>query len=79
MKTNFRLSFFFLFATLVCQSQINTSTGGSASVLPNSPTTNTNVGIGTNAPSQKLEVIGNIKGIKGIFPGTELSNQTYAS
>jgi hypothetical protein len=61
------------------QAQINTRTGGSASVLPNSPTTNTNVGIGTNTPTQKLDVIGNIKGTKAIFPGSELSNQTFAN
>ena len=79
MKTNLRISFLLFFITLVAQSQINTSTGGAASVLPNSPTTNTNVGIGTNTPTQKLEVIGTVKGTKGIFPGSELSNQTYAN
>ena len=61
------------------QSQINTKTGGAASVLPNSPTTNTNVGIGTNNPTQKLDVIGSIKGTKAIYLGNELSNQTFAN
>lgn len=41
-------------------SQINTRTGGSVNVLPNSPTTNTNVGIGTNTPISKLDVEGNV-------------------
>ncbi len=75
----------FLFLGLVClstqimSSQINTAIGGSTMVKPNVPTGNTNVGIGTNTPTQKLEVIGNIKGTKAIFPGNELSNQTYAN
>ncbi len=41
-------------------SQINTRTGGSINVLPNSPTTNTNVGIGTNTPKSKLDIEGNV-------------------
>lgn len=79
MKTHVKFSFLLFFTGLLSQAQINTATGGAASVLPNVPTSNTNVGIGTNAPTQKLEVIGNVKGTKAIFPGTELSNQTYAS
>lgn len=77
MKTNFRISCLLFLTPLLCQSQINTKTGGAASVLPNLLTSNTNVGIGTNSPTQKLEVIGNIKGTKAIIPGNELSNQTY--
>lgn len=77
MKTNFRISCLLFLTTLLCQSQINTKNGGAASVLPNLLTSNTNVGIGTNTPTQKLEVIGNIKGTKAIIPGNELSNQTY--
>ena len=64
-------------STQLMSSQINTAIGGSTMVKPNVPTGNTNVGIGTNTPTQKLEVIGNIKGIKAIFPGNELSNQTF--
>lgn len=46
--------------------QISTGAGGAASILPNSTTTNTNVGIGTNNPKAKLEIEG--------FPTT---NTTY--
>jgi uncharacterized coiled-coil protein SlyX len=48
----------FFNATLIAQ--ISTGTGGAASVLPNSPTTNTNVGIGTNNPIAKLEITGSL-------------------
>ncbi len=41
--------------------QINTATGGATMVLPNVPATNTNVGIGTNNPSAKLDVNGEIR------------------
>jgi len=40
------------------QAQISTSTGGAASVLANSPTSNTNLGIGTTSPKAKLEIAG---------------------
>lgn len=59
MKNKFTL---LLFGTLLCNTlvnaQISTSTGGVANVLPNVPTTNTNVGIGTTTPKAKLEVVG---------------------
>ena len=58
-------------------SQINTRTGGSINVLPNSPTTNTNVGIGTNTPSEKLDVNGNIKSKKIIALNSENSSTLY--
>ena len=51
----------FLFGITATRAQISTSTGGAANVLPNEPTANTNVGIGTTAPTEKLDVIGNIK------------------
>lgn len=54
---------FFLITTIV-SAQISTRTGGASNVLPNSPTTNTNVGIGTNTPTAKLEVIGDVKSTK---------------
>jgi hypothetical protein len=79
MKTHVKFSFLLFFTAMISHAQINTATGGATSVLPNSPTSNTNVGIGTNAPTQKLEVVGTVKATKAIFPGNELSNQTYAS
>jgi hypothetical protein len=42
------------------EAQINTKAGGAAGVLANSPTTNTNVGIGTNTPKSNLDIKGNI-------------------
>jgi len=51
----------FLFGITASKAQISTSTGGAANVLPNAPTSNTNVGIGTTTPTEKLEVVGNIK------------------
>ena len=47
--------------------QISTGTGGATSVLPNSSTSNTNVGIGTTDPTYKLEVVGTVKAYKGEF------------
>ena len=58
--------------------QINTATGGSGSVLPNSPTSNTNVGIGTNNPSDKLEVVGRAK-VSSLFIDGTADGQTFAS
>jgi hypothetical protein len=40
------------------QAQISTGAGGAASILANSPTSNTNVGIGTTNPKSKLEIAG---------------------
>lgn len=45
-------------STCISSAQISTSTGGGANVLANVPTTNVNVGIGTNTPTGKLEVVG---------------------
>lgn len=57
-----------LFLTnIIGYSQISTSTGGAINVLANSPTTNTNVGIGTDNPTAKLEIIGTVKATQGLF------------
>jgi hypothetical protein len=45
-------------STIIANAQISTSTGGAINVLPNSPTSNTNIGIGTTNPTAKLEIIG---------------------
>lgn len=54
------MKFLLLLVGFSAFSQINTRTGGSINVLPNSPTTNTNVGIGTNTPKSKLDVEGGV-------------------
>jgi len=56
-KYTFLLLFFNF---LIVNAQISTGLGGSSSVLPNSLTTNTNVGIGTNKPIAKLEITGSL-------------------
>jgi len=54
-------TFLLLFLTvLTANAQISTGAGGSSSVLSNSLTTNTNVGIGTNKPIAKLEITGSL-------------------
>lgn len=64
-----------LFLTnIIGYAQISTSTGGAVNVLANSPTSNTNVGIGTTNPTAKLEVLGAIKATQGIFTTTSLPN-----
>jgi hypothetical protein len=45
-------------STIIANAQISTSTGGAINVLPNSPTSNTNIGIGTTNPTAKLEIVG---------------------
>lgn len=75
-----KLVFSLLFGfPVLLYSQINTRTGGSINVLPNSPTTNTNVGIGTNTPSEKLDVNGNVKSKKIIALNNENSSTLYAN
>ncbi|TRX40893.1 autotransporter outer membrane beta-barrel domain-containing protein [Flavobacterium restrictum] len=61
MKNTIKLLFLglFLFGITATRAQISTANGGTLS--PNVPTTNTNVGIGTTAPTEKLDVVGNIK------------------
>lgn len=51
----------FLLGIITTNAQISTSTGGATNVLPNAPTTNTNVGIGTTNPTAKLEIAGEVK------------------
>lgn len=67
MKNKFKTVLFgvlFLGVTITTNAQISTSTGGAVNVLPNVPTTNTNVGIGTTNPTAKLEVVGDVKTTK---------------
>jgi hypothetical protein len=62
MKTQKKIvtAVIFLISPLFLQAQINTATGTATAILPNAPTTNTNVGIGTNVPKSKLDVKGNL-------------------
>jgi len=47
-----------LFFNTTLNAQIYTGSGGGASILPNSPTSNTNVGIGTTSPVGVLDIKG---------------------
>jgi hypothetical protein len=59
MKKQNKLSVLFLLGiTIAVNAQISTGAGGAISILPNSSTTNTNVGIGTDTPIAKLEIAG---------------------
>lgn len=61
MRNKITIVFFgVLFFNATLNAQISTGAGGAASVLPNSPTTNTNVGIGTNNPIAKFEITGSL-------------------
>jgi hypothetical protein len=60
MKVSNKLTIIFFLFTIILNAQINTRNGGVTNVLPNNPTTNTNVGIGTNTPRSKLDVEGGI-------------------
>ena len=71
------LLFNILFFNTITNAQISTGTGGAASVLPNSSTSNTNVGIGTTDPSYKLEVIGTVKANEGEFFKSLPDGSTY--
>jgi hypothetical protein len=66
-----------LFFNANLNAQISTGAGGAASVLPNSSTTNTNVGIGTNDPTYKLEVVGTFKANEGEFFKSLPDGSTY--
>lgn len=68
----------FLFAIpLFVNAQINTATGGASNVNANTPTSNTNVGIGTNNPQNKLQVIGDIGASQGIFTTFQPDGSIY--
>ena len=71
------LLFNILFFNTITNAQISTGTGGAVSVLPNSPTTNTNVGIGTTNPTAKLEVVGIVKANEGEFFKSLPDGATY--
>ena len=55
---------------------LSISIGFSQNTFTNS---GTNVGIGTLSPNEKLEVIGGIKGVQGIFSNEQSNGQTYSS
>lgn len=76
-KMNYFILLFSCFFISV-NGQINTSAGGAINVLPNSPTTNTNVGIGTNTPVEKLDINGNLQAKVGLFTNS-LPNGTIFS
>ena len=76
-KINYFILLFSCFFISV-NGQINTGVGGAINVLPNSPTTNTNVGIGTNAPVEKLDINGNLQAKVGLFTNS-LPNGTIFS
>jgi hypothetical protein len=59
--TQLLFSGIFILGAITTNAQISTSTGGAGSILPNSPTSNTNVGIGTINPTATLEVNGDVK------------------
>lgn len=77
MKNNKRKKYSVLcfLIVLAAHAQISTGSGGAVSVLPNNPTSNTNVGIGTSNPTAKLEVVGNVKAYSGEF-SRDLPNGT---
>ncbi|MCV9930886.1 hypothetical protein OIU80_01195 [Flavobacterium sp. LS1R47] len=60
MKPSFTLLFFgiFILSTITTNAQISTGAGGAGSILPNSPTSNVNLGIGVDNPKSKLEIAG---------------------
>lgn len=70
---------FLLLSTLTANSQITTSTGGAGNILPNSPNTNSNVGIGINNPTAKLEVNGDIKSKVGIFTNSQANGSVFTN
>lgn len=71
-STQFVLSGVLFLTAFIATAQINTRTGGATNVLANSPTTNTNVGIGTNTPKSKLDVEGGVS-IGATYSGTTAS------
>lgn len=61
------------------QAQISTGVGGAASILANSPTSNTNVGIGTTDPTAKLEVNGDIKSKQSFLSNSLPNGSTFSN
>ena len=72
-------SLIFFMAVFIVNAQISTSTGGGGNILPNSPTSNTNVGIGTTNPTATLEVNGDIKAKAGIFNNSMPNGSIFSS
>jgi hypothetical protein len=81
MKPMFTLLFFgiFILSTITTNAQISTGAGGTGSILPNSPTSNTNIGIGTINPTSTLEVNGDIKAKMGIFTNSLPNGSIFSS
>ncbi|PXY39072.1 hypothetical protein DMB65_19535 [Flavobacterium cheongpyeongense] len=78
MKNKITVLFFgVLFCNIAVNAQISTGVGGAGSILPNSTTTNTNVGIGTTEPTAKLEVVGIVKAKEGEFFKSLPDGATY--
>jgi hypothetical protein len=77
MRNTITQFFFTLLLGSTLNAQISTGAGGASSVLPNSSTTNTNVGIGTNEPTAKLEVVGIVKAKEGEFFKSLPDGSTY--
>ncbi|MEO8238064.1 MAG: hypothetical protein ABI576_08135 [Flavobacterium sp.] len=72
MKNNFTIFLLsILFFTTITNAQISSGAGGN--ILPNSSTSNTNVGIGNNTPVAKLDVVGN-----GIFTNSLPNGSLFA-
>ncbi|SHL10991.1 hypothetical protein [Flavobacterium chilense] len=67
MKPSFTPLFLsiFIFIFITTNAQISTGVGGN--IFPNTPSSNTNVGIGITNPTSTLEVNGDIKGKQGFF------------
>lgn len=68
-----KILFLIVFSSISVYSQIYNGNGGGTSVLPNSTTTNLNVGIGTDNPEFKLDVDGDFEANQGAFT-SELSD-----
>lgn len=77
MKKKFLL--LIAFASVSVYSQIYTGTGGGSSILPNSTTTNLNVGIGTDNPEYLLDVNGDIRGKRASFSKSVPDGTVFAN